>query len=188
MILSPHPNILIVGDTGDGKSALCGELAEHIYKTQKKKTRLYNCDRGWETLGVYIELGIIEAVPLEGNPLLWINHAVQGHVKRNDKWVQDYKAPDGTEVGLYLFESMTALGDWRWWGAQLHGCGAWRAAHQVRLQQSDPLWGDAGASGGRGQAKSGPSRYRGVDGIYKAWRGCGPDAVHWSYYSGQGPE
>ena len=101
-------SFLIYGDTGDGKTALIGELAEHIYKTTGGQiTRLATADRGGvKTIQPYIDLGIIELVSMDGDPWIWLNKVVRGHIKRNDKWVHDI-----TNIGLFAFESMTSVAD-----------------------------------------------------------------------------
>lgn len=109
-LLGDNLTILLFGHTGAGKTALIGELAEHIYLTQKQRTRLYTADRGgWETIKPYVTLGIIELVPMFGNPLIWINHAVKG-----DKWdgqTQKWLPGVDPSIGLYAYEGMTSFCD-----------------------------------------------------------------------------
>lgn len=103
-------NILLYGDTGDGKTALAGELAESIYKKEKKKARLYSMDRGGlRTIKPYIDLGIIEPEILgDGDPWIFLHNAVRGRVRDGaGKW-QEGKRDD---IGLYIFESMTSGAD-----------------------------------------------------------------------------
>lgn len=100
--------ILLFGHTGSGKTAQIGELAEYYFKTRRKRTRLYTSDRGgWVTIKPYVELGIIEVVPLWGDPWIWLDNAVKGNVPTDGKWVPGIDP----EIGLYAFESMTSLAD-----------------------------------------------------------------------------
>mgnify|MGYP001614786330 CR=1 FL=1 len=102
--------ILLYGRTRSGKSTQIGELAEHVYKTTKKLTRLYTADRGGtDPVKPYIDLGIIELVE-QGDTDAWIflNKAVRGYVRdKSGKWVQG--ANDN--IGVFAFESMTAFAD-----------------------------------------------------------------------------
>lgn len=103
-------NILLYGETGAGKTPMVGELAEYIYKTEQKKTRLYTSDRGGlETIVPYIDLGIIETQPLVGDPWIWLHKAARGFVfdPTRNKWV-DGKRDD---IGLYAFEGLTSIAD-----------------------------------------------------------------------------
>lgn len=104
-------SILLYGDSGDGKTSLIGELAEWVYKTERKKTRLYTSDRGGlETIRPYIDLGVIESEELgTQDPWMWLNKAVRGYVKRDGKWTLDAKLNEG--IGLYAFEGMTSVAD-----------------------------------------------------------------------------
>jgi hypothetical protein len=105
---SNNKSILLYGDSGDGKSTLLGEFAEWIYKTTKKRTRLYSADRGGvETVRPYIELGIIELIQLDGDPWVWLNSVVRGKIKEAGKWVNGVK----DDIGFYAFESMTSMAD-----------------------------------------------------------------------------
>jgi hypothetical protein len=103
-----NKSILLYGDSGDGKSTLLGEFAEYIFKTTKKKTRLYSADRGGvETIRPYIDLGIIELVQLDGDPWIWINSAVKGKIKENNKWINGVRE----DIGFYAYEGMTSMAD-----------------------------------------------------------------------------
>jgi GTPase SAR1 family protein len=65
-------SILLYGDSGDGKTALIGELAEYLFRTERKVTRLYNADPGgWATIQPYVNLGIIELIDCLAIPQPW---------------------------------------------------------------------------------------------------------------------
>lgn len=100
--------ILLYGRTRAGKSTQIGELAEHVYKTTGRRTRLYTADRGGvDPVRPYIDLGIIDVVAQDNtDPWIFLNKAVRGFVRKDGKWV----AGDGN-VGLFAFESMTAFAD-----------------------------------------------------------------------------
>lgn len=102
--------ILLYGRTNSGKTAQIGELAEHVFKTLKKKTRLYTADRGGlNTIQPYIDLGIIEAVEMaDANPWIFLNKATCGEMRgANGKWAPG----DNTHIGLFAFESMRAFAE-----------------------------------------------------------------------------
>lgn len=104
--------ILLYGDSGDGKTALVGEMAEFVQRTDKKRTRLASADRGGlETIRPYVDLGIIEVVELgDSDPWIWLNKVVRGYVKGPDgKWTLD--AARNAEIGLWAFEGMTSVAD-----------------------------------------------------------------------------
>ena len=102
-------SILLYGDSGDGKSTLIGEFAEHVFKTTGKRTRLCSADRGGtESVKPYIDLGIIELVLFDdSDPWVWLNSVVQGKIKKDGKWILG--ANDN--IGFYAFESLTSIGD-----------------------------------------------------------------------------
>ena len=107
-LLSDNLTILLFGHTGAGKTALIGELAEHYFRQFQQRTRLYTADRGgWITVRPYVELGVIDVVPIFGDPWLWIDHAVKGDKLVDGKWVPGLD-PD---IGLYAFEGMTSIAD-----------------------------------------------------------------------------
>lgn len=109
-LLSNNLTILLFGNTGAGKTAQIGELAEHYYMTQKLRTRLYTADKGgWITIDPYVKLGIIEVVPIFGDTFVWINHAIKG-----DKWdpaTQKWVPGLDPGIGMYAFEGMTSMAD-----------------------------------------------------------------------------
>ena len=110
-IIGPGESILMIGDSGDGKTAQFGELAEHLFAETKQPARLYMFDQGgaWETVKPHIELGIIELVRwMPGtDPWAFANAAVNGQVLDPAKkvWVPGKPAP------LYGFEGLSSLGD-----------------------------------------------------------------------------
>lgn len=112
---APKPrgkSVLLYGDSGDGKTALVGEMAEWVFKTTRKKTRLATSDRGGlETIRPYIDLGVIdEVVELgDGDPWVWLNSVVRGKIRRGGQWVLDAALNDN--VGLWAFEGFTSIGD-----------------------------------------------------------------------------
>lgn len=102
--------ILLFGRTRSGKSTLASELAEHVWKTEKKHTRLYTADRGGiDPLLPLVNLGIIEVVAQEETPAwVFFNRAVRGYVRdEKGKWVPG----KNDNIGMFVFESMTAFAD-----------------------------------------------------------------------------
>lgn len=106
----PNENltILLYGNTGAGKTAQIGELAEYYYRKNKQRTRIYAADKGgWEVIRPHVELGIIEIVPLFGDVFVWIDHAIKGDKLSNGKWIPGV---DPT-IAMYTFEGMTSMAD-----------------------------------------------------------------------------
>ena len=102
--------ILLYGRTRAGKSTQIGELAEHVYKTTGKITRLYTTDRGGsDPVRPYVDLGIIEVIEQrDTDPWIFLNKSVRGFVRDDKgKWV-DGKSD---KVGMWAFESLTAFAD-----------------------------------------------------------------------------
>ena len=107
--------ILLFGDSGDGKSTLLGELAEHLYGYGKApdgkplRTRVYTADYGGtDVLTPYIKMGITEIVNLAGRPAPWewMNAVAMGKKLNNlGQWIPGVD-PD---IGLYAFEGMTSF-------------------------------------------------------------------------------
>ena len=108
--MSSATTILLYGNSGVGKTAQLGKLAEEVYITTGKKTRIYTVDfGGTNTINPYVDLGIIELVEM-GTTDAWIfaNRAVRGYVRdTNGKWVKDEKR--NAEIGFYGFESAHGL-------------------------------------------------------------------------------
>jgi hypothetical protein len=103
--------ILLYGRTRAGKSTQIGELAEHVYKTTGKRTRLATADRGGvDPIRPYIDLGVIEVVEQgDTDPWIFLNKVVRGYTRSGGKWVLDTEKNKG--IGLFAFESMTAFAD-----------------------------------------------------------------------------
>lgn len=102
--------VLLFGRTNSGKSAQVGELAGHVMKTTKKKTRLYTSDRGGvDTIQPYIDLGIIEVVDIHNtDPWIFLNRSVRGMVRDpNGKWIDGMN----DEIGMFAFEGLTSIAD-----------------------------------------------------------------------------
>lgn len=103
-------SILLYGRTNSGKTAQLGLLAEHIFKTTGKRTRLYTGDRGGtRTIVPHIKLGIVESIEMGAtNPYLFLNKAVRGFVKDDKgKWV-----PGSLEnVGLIAYEGLRSFAE-----------------------------------------------------------------------------
>lgn len=102
--------ILLYGRTNAGKTAQIGKLAEYIFKTYKKKTRLATADRGGtDTIQPYIDLGIIEPVEMGStNPFIFLNSVVRGKVRDSSgNWVEG----KNEEIGLFAFESLRAIAE-----------------------------------------------------------------------------
>ena len=113
---------IIYGRSSSGKTAQIGVLAEHIYKTTGKKTRLYSGDRGGvRTIQPYIDLGIIEVEQMgEANPNLFLNNATKGRIRVAGKWVEGVR----DTIGMYAFESMRAYAEGMMaWMAKESGAG-----------------------------------------------------------------
>lgn len=101
--------ILLYGRTNSGKSAQIGELAEHVFSTTGRITRLYTADRGGvATIKPYIDLGIVDLVSIEdSNPWIFLNKATKGLVRgAGGKWVRDDRP-----IGLYAFEGMRSFAE-----------------------------------------------------------------------------
>lgn len=108
--MSNKRTILLYGRTNSGKTAQIGQLAEHVFATTGKLTRLYTADRGGTaTIKPYIELGLIEAIEMgEQDPWIFLNNAVRGKVKDGQgKW----QPGKNDNIGLFAFESMRAFAE-----------------------------------------------------------------------------
>lgn len=121
----PKPaSILLYGDSGDGKTAQVGEVAEWIFRATGGRinadgravdgqiTRLATSDRGGlETIAPYVDLGIIEVESLgTSDPWVFLNRVVRGYVRdAAGKWVLD--PARNARVGLWAFEGMRSIAD-----------------------------------------------------------------------------
>lgn len=108
MANKPATTILLYGRTNSGKSTQIGNLAEHVFKTTGKKTRLYTADKGGvDPIRPYIDLGIIDCVEIgETSPWIFLNKAVRGHVREGARWV-----PSTEKIGFYAFESLRGIAE-----------------------------------------------------------------------------
>lgn len=107
-LLGIGETLLLIGDTGDGKTALVGELAERLFVDTGLPSRIYTADSGraWATVKPYVKLGIIEVVELlpDDDPHTFLNEAVQGKVREGAKWAA------GKPVACNSFEGFTSFG------------------------------------------------------------------------------
>lgn len=112
MLLEPSDNFLLYGDSGDGKTALLGEIAEHVFATTGKKTRIVTCDDGGTlTIQPYIDLGVVETVEMVGDPWVWLHHVVRGH-SPDQTGSKTVWRPLTDDIGFIGFESMTSVSDY----------------------------------------------------------------------------
>lgn len=110
MSVSEKTTILLFGATGSGKTAQLGLLAEHIFRTTGKKTRLYTADKGGtKTIQPYIKLDIIEAIEILGtNPWIFLDKATKGYVRdASGKWIPG----DFSNIGMVAFESFRSFAE-----------------------------------------------------------------------------
>jgi hypothetical protein len=115
--LPVRDTICLYGDTGDGKTTLLGEWAEHRYiATRRKKMRLYTSDPGgYRSIAHYADLGVLEVIDLVGvpKPWEWLKWVTCGYVPGPDgpegKWIFD--ADRNAMIDTYAFEGMTAFAD-----------------------------------------------------------------------------
>ena len=104
--------VLLYGRSNSGKSTQIGVMAEHVYKTTGKKTRLYTADKGGiDPILPYVNLDIIEAVEMgDTSPFIFLNKAANGYIRSGEgKWVKDDAANE--KVGCYAFESMRGIAE-----------------------------------------------------------------------------
>lgn len=108
--LTRKRTVLLYGRTRSGKTTQIGELAEYVFKTTGKRTRLYTTDRGgYDPIRPYIDLGVIEVVEQgDSDPWVFLNKIVRGFIRdERGKWV----AGKNDDIGLWAFESLTAHSD-----------------------------------------------------------------------------
>jgi hypothetical protein len=107
--LADKSTILLYGRTNSGKTAQIGVLAEHIYKTLGKRTRLYTADKGGtKTIAPYVKLGLIEVIDIENtDPWLFLMHAANGHIRSDKKWIPG----DLSGIGMVAFESFRSFAE-----------------------------------------------------------------------------
>lgn len=109
--LDPNLRMMLVGDTGAGKTSQIGLLAEYIYATEGKKTVLFTADKGGiQPVKPYIDLGVMEVYPYTRNidPWVWITHSLRGEAKIDGVW---RKVVDPERIGLAANEGLTAFAD-----------------------------------------------------------------------------
>lgn len=109
--LDPSLRIMLIGDTGTGKTSQIGMLAEYIFATQDQPTVLFTGDKGgYQPIRPYIEEGVIFSYPYDGvtDPWIWISHALRGEAKIDGKWVNVLKKHN---AGLAAYEGITAFSE-----------------------------------------------------------------------------
>jgi hypothetical protein len=115
-IITPYDVILLWGDTGCGKTPLCGEMILDLWKREQKRTRYYTGDRGGVESIKHITdrktpkgLPLVELESKTGDPWLWWNHAVKGDTynKTTKRWESARK----DDIGLYIFEGLSSMAD-----------------------------------------------------------------------------
>lgn len=102
--------ILVYARSGAGKTTLLGEMAEWIYRTTGKRTRIYTADKGGtEPIKPYVDLGIVDLIEQgESSAFIFLNKAAHGYVRdEKGKWV----AGKLEDIGLVAFESLTSFAD-----------------------------------------------------------------------------
>lgn len=108
--MASKKTILMYGRTNAGKTAQIGQLAEYVYKTTGKKTRLATADRGGlDTIRPYVDIGIIEPIEMgDTDPWIFLNAVTQGKQRdSNGKWV----AGANDNIGLFAFESLRSFAE-----------------------------------------------------------------------------
>lgn len=111
LLLPPDLRILLIADTGAGKTTQIGVLAEYIYATEGKTTVVFGGDKGGiRPLTPYINMGIVKVYPYLKtiDPWIWISHAVHGEAMVDGKWK---KVVDPKVDGLVAEEGLTAYAD-----------------------------------------------------------------------------
>ncbi|MGE3341540.1 MAG: hypothetical protein AB7J46_06625 [Candidatus Altimarinota bacterium] len=108
--MSSATTILLYSLSGAGKTTQIGKLAEEVYVTTGKKTRVCSGDfGGTDTIEPYRDLDIIDLVEIgPTDPWVFINKVVRGYTRdASGKWVKDEKK--NAEIGMYAFESAHGL-------------------------------------------------------------------------------
>jgi hypothetical protein len=86
-------------------------LAEHVYKTTGKTSRIYSADKGsTQTIDPHIKLGLIDHVYIDNtDPFMFLNKAVKGMVRdpKTQKWVPS----DLSKIGMIAFEGMRSFAE-----------------------------------------------------------------------------
>lgn len=102
--------ILMYGRSGSGKTAQIGALAEHVFKTTGKRTRLYTGDRGGiDTIRPHVNLGVVDVEEMrDTDPWIFLNKAARGFQRdAAGKWVPG----KNDDIGCFAFESMRAFAE-----------------------------------------------------------------------------
>lgn len=102
-------SVLLFGDTGHGKSTLIAELIEELYVTQGTTAAVFLADRGSiKPYKILQEHGAVTAYTPQGNPWMWMHHALRGEV-RTEEGKYEPVAKEG--VGLIVHEGLTAYAE-----------------------------------------------------------------------------
>lgn len=104
-------SILIYGRTNAGKTTQLGVLVEDIYVQTGKISRLYTSDMGgYASLQPYVDLGILEVVPvLDTDPFIYAHQTALGNIRdANGRWIND---PNIDKLGVVAYDSTTADGE-----------------------------------------------------------------------------
>ena len=111
-ILKPETKILVSGDTGAGKTAQLGLLAELMYVLSGgKPTVLFTMDEGgFMTIDPLIECGVVKIVTYDDEipPWIWIKHALKGEAKIEGQW---HKLTDPAKCAMVGYEGLTAFAE-----------------------------------------------------------------------------
>ena len=108
---------MIYGDSGDGKTAALGEVAEWYYARTGKPSFLINTDPGgWETIQPHVEAGIIIPYKVVENRRHLMNDLLKlarGHrpTKLDDPLSPLSAAPQTDDIAALLFDGITSTCD-----------------------------------------------------------------------------
>jgi hypothetical protein len=118
--MNESKQILLYGAGGVGKTNMLATLAKHLWKTQKKKTRVITVDGGGiGPLSVGIEMGAVEAIQCDSwqYPFRYFDLLSRGFWPSGpvgpDQWKTlqpTDKQKDWAEVGAICVEGITATG------------------------------------------------------------------------------
>ena len=106
-------SVLLFGDTGHGKSTLIAELIEELYVTQGTTAAIFLADRGSvKPYKILQEQGVVTTYTPQGNPWMWMHHALRGEVRNEQTQTYETVAGDGNDgVGLIVHEGLTAYAE-----------------------------------------------------------------------------
>lgn len=136
---------LAYGPSGSGKSTWICDIAEYIWLTKKKRTRVYIGDGGAQTYEArgLVEDGIVEMFQYNDRdyPFTIVQQITEGY------WPADLKDPDSPlvapgkkefeEIGLWVFEGLTVMGEYIMGSTK--GALAERAARGEKIGQDSPI-------------------------------------------------